>query len=162
MTLYEIDSQLSALIEDEGRIINAETGELLPPSVLDELTMERDAKIENIALYIKNLTAEADAIKAEKKRLDERIKGKEKKAAWLTSYLASSLNGEKFETSRVAVSYRKSEVVEYTGDLNDLSDRFIRRKETVELDKTALKAALKEGIKIAGASLIKKQNVQIK
>ena len=60
------------------------------------------------------------------------------------------------------MSYRKSEVVEYTGDLNDLSDRFIRRKETVELDKTALKAALKEGIKIAGASLIKKQNVQIK
>lgn len=163
MTLYEIDNQLSALIEDEGRIINAETGELLSASVLDELTLERDAKIENIALYIKNLTAEADALKAEKKRLEERAKAKESKAAWLTGYLEKSLAGETFESVRVAISYgRASDSVQYTGNIADLADRFIRRKEMLEVDKTALKEALKAGTVIPGASIVTSRKLKIK
>ena len=160
MTLYEIDNQLSALIEDEGRIMNAETGELLSASVLDELTLERDAKIENIALYIKNLTAEADALKAEKKRLEERAKAKESKAAWLTGYLEKSLAGDKFETARVAITYSGGESVQYSGDLADLADCFIR--ETRELDKGALKKALKEGTVIPGASIVTSRKLKIK
>ena len=50
------------LFEIENEIMNCwdqETGEILDSDRLDQLEMERDTKIENIALYIKNLTADA-------------------------------------------------------------------------------------------------------
>ena len=65
------------LFEIENEIMNCwdqETGEILDSDRLDQLEMERDTKIENIALYIKNLTADAEALKAEKQSFAERQK----------------------------------------------------------------------------------------
>lgn len=59
-TLYEIDA-------DIVNCIDTETGEILDFDSLDALNMERDAKIEGVALYVKQLQAEAEAIKAEEK-----------------------------------------------------------------------------------------------
>lgn len=58
MNLYEIDAAIMACIDEE-------TGEITDPAKLDELDMTRDQKIENIALYIKDLRAEASAIKVD-------------------------------------------------------------------------------------------------
>ena len=58
MTLYEIDQQLLDCID-------LETGEIIDAEKLTELTMERDEKIEKVALWIKELKAEAEALKAE-------------------------------------------------------------------------------------------------
>ena len=73
MKLYEIDQALVDLVDNE-------TGEIIDIEVFDSLQMERDEKIESIALYIKDLKAEAEALKAEKLAFAERQKVAENKA----------------------------------------------------------------------------------
>ena len=106
MTIYEIDAALMACIDPETGEVDAEK--------FDELSEAREQKIENIACYYKQLTAEAEAIKAEEKALAERRKAKESKAESLKKFLASVLNGEKFESARCSVSWRKSQETEIT------------------------------------------------
>lgn len=73
MTIYEIDARMAGLIDPE-------TGELLDYEAFASLQMEREAKIENMALWYKDLTAEAKAIREEEKALAERRKSAENKA----------------------------------------------------------------------------------
>ena len=120
-----------------------------------------EQKIEGILLWIKDLNAHADDIKKEKDTLAQRQKAAENKAESLKRYVASVLSGEKFSTSRVAVSWRKSESVEYTGDIDDLPRNCIRQKDP-EINKTALKRLLLDGYSIPGARMVTKQNMQIK
>ena len=70
------------------------------------------------------------------------------------------LAGEKFETSRAVCSFRKSQKVEIT-DLDKIPDDYLRYK-TPEPDKTAIKAAIKDGISVEGAELIDSISMSIK
>ena len=159
MTLYEIDQKIEAAIINA---VDEETGEITEDfALLDELQIEREQKIENSGLYIKNLAAEIESLKAEEKALYERRKSKEKHAEWLKGYLTYSLAGAKFETPKLALSFRKSVVVD-VADVDKLPEEFKRVKTTVDADKTALKEALKGGAVIDGATLDEKQNLQIK
>ena len=54
MKLYEIDQAILALVDPE-------TGEILDYEAFSELKMKREEKIEGMALWHKNLTAEATA-----------------------------------------------------------------------------------------------------
>lgn len=160
MNLYEIDNAIMNAYEAS---VDPETGEINEEAykALNELEMEKTNKIENILLWIKNLNAEAEALKAEKESFDARQKRAEKKAESLKKYVAGVLNGEKFSTDRVVVSWRPSESVSFDGDIRSLPGICIRQKDP-EVNKTELKKLLKAGEKIPGASLIKKMNMQIK
>lgn len=161
MKLYEINAQLARLVElDTERLVDTETGEILTIEALEQLQMDRAEKIEGCLLVIKNKTAEAEAIDMEIKRLSERKKALENKVKWIREYVGYSLNGEKFSTARVAVSYRKSESVEITCATDELPEEF--RKITYTPDKTNLKKALKDGAEIPGVQLVTKNNMQIK
>lgn len=143
--------------------VDEETGEV-DSNRLDALIMERDRKIENLALWEKDLQAEADAIEKESRNLRERAEVTRRKAESIKNYLVTALHGEKFKTSRCSVSYRKSAAVEIspTCDLNELSSRF--KTETVEVkpNKKAMKEYLQSGGKIDGVGLVERQNIQIK
>ena len=156
MNLYEIDN---AILD----CVDVETGEIFDAVKFEELAMERDEKIENICLWIKNLNAEAEALKAEKDAFAQRQKAAESKAENLKKYIASYLCGTAFKTSKVAVSFRKSVSVELSDDINisSLPDEYLRFKEP-EVNKTEIKKALSAGKVIAGAFLVEKQNIQIK
>ena len=149
MTIYEINEQILNCIDPE-------TGEIIDIDKLNELELERDAKIENVACWIKELKAEAEAIKAEKLALAERQKVAENKAESLKKWLAYALNGEKFKTAKCSVSFRKSEVVEITDEgLNNLMkehDELLTYK-APEPNKTAIKQALKDGLSVQGVRL---------
>lgn len=151
--LYEIDAQIMACVDwDTGEIIDVER--------LEALQMEFDNKVEGIALWIKNLVAEAKMVKEEKDNLAARQKACENKAESLKKYLASALGGEKFKTSKVSISYRKSKSVEVE-DITLLDDDYLKFKEP-EADKTKIKKALEDGISLEGVSLVEKNNIQIK
>lgn len=156
-SLYEIDNAIASF-EFE---IDEETGEILNFDELDNLKMEREQKCENIALYYKNVAAEAEMVKAEAKNLTERQKRLEKKAESLKRYLAYALGGEKFSTSKVAVSYRKSESVKIDDDYA-IPDKWCELSVMKKPNKKLIKDALKKGEHIAGAELIEKQNISIK
>lgn len=116
MTLYDIDAQIAALdgAAEDDMLIDQETGELISVSqALDALRMEREAKLENVACWVKNLSAEADAIREEENRLVKRRKAAETKAANLKSWLLAAMTREdgttdKLKTGRVAVSVKRN------------------------------------------------------
>lgn len=152
--LYEINQ---AILE----CIDMETGELIDPERLEQLTMEKDQKIENVACWIKNLTAEAAAYKAEKTAFAEREAQALKKADTLKKWLSDALAGQKFSTAKCAVSFRKSEAV-MVDDVNLIPAEMLRIKTTYEPDKTAIKNAIKSGREINGCMLVENTNIQIK
>ena len=152
-TLYEINEEILACVD-------METGEIVDMDKLQELQMQFDEKVEGIALWIKNLLSDAEAIKAEKDKLAERQKACENKAKNLKEYLQNCLAGQKFKTPKVSISYRKSESVQ-VDDMSKLEDDYLKYKEP-EVDKTKIKQALKAGVQLAGVQLIEKQNIQIK
>lgn len=158
MKLYEIDN---AILD----CIDMETGEVIDIEKLNELQLERDTKIENVACWIKDLKAEAEAIKAEKQALAERQKVAENKAESLKKWLAYALNGEKFKTAKCAVSFRKSECVEVTDagikSLMKEHDELLTYK-APEPNKAAIKQALKDGLNVDGVQLVQKTSTIIK
>lgn len=160
MNLYQINEELKKAIEES---VDTETGEILDYTRIRELQIARDEKREAVALYIKNLLSDAKAIDEEIKALTVRKKAKSNRVENLKQYLAQDLqdNGlNKFETSKVALSFRKSQVLEITSTKN-IPPEFFKQSEPV-LDKMALKKELKAGFIYDGVALIDKQNIQIK
>lgn len=164
MKIYEINQQLERLLElDLERSVDTETGEILTAEQVDELLLAREEKIEGCLLFIKNKQAEAEALKAEIDKLTARKRVAEANAAWCKEYVAGALQGEKFSTARVAVSFRKVKSVNMSEDwMSSLPEEYLRIKTTVEPDKTALKKALEAGEVIKGAALVEKQSIIIK
>jgi len=163
MTLYEIDGRISDLIENGT---DPETGELtVDIEALNALQMEREQKLENIALYLKNITAEAAAIKAESDALTERRRVLERKADKMRELLTTGLAGEKFTTPRVSVTFRKSKALELDEEkfLSWAAEypQFTRRKDP-EPDKVTIKEGLKQGMTIPGAEIVEKMNIIVK
>lgn len=163
MTLYDIDNRIEQLISDS---IDEETGELLlNMDDLEALNAERELKIENLALYIKNLRAEASAIRDEEKALAARRKSTESIADRIEKALSISLSGNKFQTARVSVSFRSSTAVEigesFVSWASENMPDLLRYKEP-EADKKAIGEALKKGVEIPGANLVNRTSMIIK
>ena len=153
MNLYEIDSAIMDCVD-------METGEIVDIERLSSLQMERDQKIEGVGCWIKNLLADAKALKEEKDNLAKRQKVAENKAASLKTFLSSYLNGEKFKTAKVAISYRKSDSVDIAEGAV-IPEEYLKYSEPTP-DKIGLKAALKAGEEFPGISIVTSNNIQIK
>lgn len=160
-SLYEIN-------EDIYNCFDSETGEILDVEALDALQIERDEKLENIALYVKNLTSEAAAIREEEKALAERRKAKEAKAERLTEYLSYILDGSPFETAKCSVKFRKSAGVEIAD--NEAVLKFLENNGyDLCINYQPAKIRLKEvgdlirsGIDVPCAEIVERKNINIK
>ena len=161
MTLYEINEALMRAYEG---CVDTETGEIIESdayAAIDGLQMALEEKTENVLLWIKNLQSDAEALKKEKMAFADRQQRAEAKIESLKKYVSRVLEGQKFTTNRVSASWRKSESVEYTGDVMDLPSECIKISDPT-VDKVTLKKLLKGGAVIEGAQLVTKQNLQIK
>lgn len=157
MNLYEIKQSIQEAID---KCIDMETGEIINPELLDNLNEQLNIKRENIALYIKNLVADSKAIDEEIKNLTARKRSMNNKVDWLKSYLANDLQGNKFETPKVVVSFRKSKAIDIQPNA-EIPDEFLIMQEP-KPDKAGLKKAIQSGEVIAGVSIVEKQNISIK
>lgn len=158
MNIYEIDNAILALIDEE-------TGEIADFEAFENLQMEREHKVENIALWYKNLVAEGKAIREEEKMLAARRKSCENKAESLKKYLDNILEGNKFKTAKVAVSYRKSAAVEIDEGFIDWAEKNAEELLNYKLpdaNKTAIKEAIKNGQDIPLARIVERENISIK
>ncbi len=153
--LYDIDQAILACVD-------LETGEIVDPEALSNLMMERNAKVENVALWVKNLRSDAAAYKAQKEVFALREEKALAKAEKLETWLANACGGEKFSTAMCEVSFRKSESVEIL-DEKQIPTEYIRTtvKTTTSPDKTAIKKAIKSGQTIGGCALVQKLNTKI-
>lgn len=153
-SIFEIDSEIMNCVDPE-------TGEIIDPEKLEALQIERECKIENVALWIKNLRYEAQDLKAEREALAERENAAKRKIESLEAYLEKVLTGEKFETPKVKVSFRKSKSVVIT-DESKIPEIYIKTKVEKSPDKIAIREALKSDYPIPGAIIVEKTNIQIK
>lgn len=161
LSLYHIDQALENLIDHE-------TGEVLDFDAFEELQMARDAKIEGIVCWTKNLAAEAKAIREEEKELAERRRALEAKRDKLLGYVERALDGAPFQTAKCAVTYRKSTAVEITSMEalvkwcmdNGYDGKVTYAAPTVA--KSDITALLKAGTAIDGAELVTRMNMGVK
>lgn len=155
-TLYHIRSE----IENFEYECDPETGELLNALEWDGLNMAYEEKVENIACYIKNLTSDIAALKAEEDALAKRRVQAEKRVEYLKRLLASNMNGQKFSTAKCAISFRRSDRVAIQ-DESLVPKKYITKKIEYKVDKNAIKALLKAGKTVKGCQLIERINTQI-
>ena len=153
--LYEIDQAILGCVD-------CETGEIIDPERLDNLLMERNAKIEAVALWVKNLESDAAAYKAEQAAFAKREEQALAKAESLKKWLARACDGQAFDSTRCTVRFRKSESLEVT-DINRIPQEFLRvtTTTTTKADKNAIKAAIKNGQEIGGCTIVEKFNTKI-
>lgn len=169
MTLYDIDAQIAALdgAAEDDMLIDEETGELISVSqALDALRMEREAKLENVACWVKNLSAEADAIRDEEDRLFKRRKAAETKAANLKAWLLAAMTREdgttdKLKTGRVMVSVKRNPPSTVVDDAL-LPSSYKVAKITYQPNKELIKRELLSGGEVPGAHLEYGRSVVIK
>jgi len=173
MTLYEIDDAILRCIHlpdmADDELVDTETGEIFDTEYLEGLKMDREKKIRNILCWIKNLNAEADAIKAEEKKLAARRKINENKANNLKTWMQGYLGGEKVNIPEVAVSYRTTKNKVEIDDLDQIPEKFFKSFEDfTESDKksmvkkTIIKDAILDGVVVPGAHLEDSISMQIK
>lgn len=154
MKLYEIDEALAQCFDPE-------TGEIVDSDAYEDLREEKEKKIEGIACIIKNRQALIDALKAEKKRMDDRIATLENQNDNTKAFLDSVLDGHRFETEKAVCSYRKSTRVDIT-DMSKIPDEYLNVKTEIAPMKTAIKQALKDNKEVPGCALIETNNLSIK
>jgi hypothetical protein len=161
MNIYEIDQ---AILE----CIDTETGEILDMEALERLQMDRVQKAENVACWRKNLMAMIESIKAEETALKQRREALQRKVDGLDGYLAAHFSGEKVETAKVVINWRKSKGVEIVDKAEAIDylmhiahDDLLKYKEP-DIDKKAAKALLESGVTIPGLTLTERLNMQIK
>lgn len=162
--LYEINEDIERCIQNG---IDEDTGEFTAFDELSALQMERDAKLEGVALYIKDARAEATAIKAEMDALKKRMEKLIRKADGAEEWLATNLNGQKFSTPRVECTFRKSDGVELDDEFAEWATmhpdlNLIDVQMKVVPKKSEIKKLLKQGIILEHCRLDVRQNIQVR
>ena len=181
-SLYQINEKVDSIMAKIQSAFDEATGEIIDEELytesqkeLDNLEIAQNEKIENIACYIKNLTAEVSVLDNEAKVFLQRKKAKENQLKRVKEYLANflKLKGiKRIETPKAVLSFRKSEVLEITDEEELLEygkyrGDFLKYREP-EIDKAELKKYIKLCIDIdedempKGARIVEKQNLQIK
>lgn len=160
--LYDID-------QDILDCVDMETGEIIDLEKLNALQMERERKLEGVVLWIKDMKAEATAVKEEADKLTARKRALDNRMEKLKEWLVIALNGEKLKTPRCNVYQTHTQKVSIADEPKLISflqtlkdpDRFLRFKDP-ELRKDEIKKALKDGLFIPGAELEDTESVVIK
>lgn len=168
MKLYELANDYENLM---AAIENGDIPEEALADTLESITALLDEKADNIACWIKQLTAEVEAIKAEEDKLKARRTAKLKRAERLTEYLAECLTNSgipKIETARNVISFRKNppavvfddeaKFIEWAQVHADGLLNYAKPK----VDRVAVKVALENGAEIEGCRIESKLNIQIK
>ena len=160
--LYDIDQEILDCVD-------LETGEILDGEKLTALQMERERKLEGVALWIKDLSYEAQMVKEEADKLTARKRALDNKISALKMWLLMALEGQKLKTPRCSVYQTHSQrvavadekkLIEFLQTLEE-PEKFLRFQDP-ELRRDEIKKALKDGTVIPGAELETTESVVIK
>lgn len=159
MNLYQIREEIETIMNQAD-----ENGELPEGAFaqLADLGMAEADKVENLGLMIKNMSAEADAIKIEADNLTKRRGTVENRVESIKTYLTDYLltYGQKFRTPRLALSLRPSVGVVVEDEQLIPSKYFVAQDPKVS--KSAIKEAIESGTSVPGARVETRQNLQVK
>ena len=164
MKLYEIADEYRSLLNAIA------TGEIPEEAIADTLEAvggELDTKLDCVISYIKELYAEAAAIKAEADKLAARCKAKTKKAEGLALYITRVLEGlgrASFENERHKISFIPSTAVRITDEAAFIEWARENAPEAIKITESAKKSVIGELIKttnVPHCALEERKNIQI-
>ena len=162
LTIYQIEQSYNQLAEEL-----MENGGELTPSLEEQLAITEEQLQNKSVAYsfvIKQMDADVDIIDAEIKRLQGLKKQREKASEYLKERIKHAMDTfqiDEIKTPLVKINFRKSETVE-VDDVNLLPLSYKVVKVTEQADKAAIKAAIKDGVDIAGCRIETHRNLQIK
>ena len=158
--LYEMNEAIERLLEN---IVDEETGEVNEEALaeLEQLEADKDEKIKNCGLYIKNRMAFADALTAEIKALTARRQTVLNKIERTITYVGNALEGQPKEFPEVRFGWRRSQAVDVVNE-EIIPDELCIFKTERKPEKSEIKKLLKNGGEVPGCVLVEKNNLQIK
>lgn len=165
MNYYELDNQVKEIMAlyEQGltEAVDMETGEVFNlAEKLESLEMEKEQKIKNLALYVKNNAMYIDGLKAEKKRIMDEIARMEKRVDGAKDYLKEITEGKGIKDPQFVISYRKTKSTNIL-DLSLIPDQYLVMPEP-KPDKTAIKKAIEAGENIEGAEIVESVSMSVK
>lgn len=166
VNLYGMTQELLAQLAAPG--VDLETGEIdwqAYEERLSQMQGDWNEKACNVAMYIKGLDAEAEAIANAMKSMQDRIKAVNAHKERLSAYLLNMVKmmDKAPQNAFVKVGTRKSKSVHII-DSNLIPAEYMRQKPQPEPepDKAKIKEAIESGLTINGAFIEEKTNLSIK
>jgi hypothetical protein len=132
---------------------------------LEALGGELEDKAVNVAKFLRNLEATADAIKAAEADMAKRRKALENRVQWLKSYIKGNMEAcgiSKIECPYFKLSIQKNPSAVNILDENAIPAAFKEQVSSWKIDKAAIKDALKAGTAVSGAELSNGTRLAIK
>lgn len=146
MKLYESTERYE---EVTSLLYDGETDEQTILDTLESIEGEIEDKADNYARIIKNLSAEAEMVKAEADRLDRRRKSLEARANWLKRILKANMEfigKTKFKTALFSFSISKNggtQPMTITENLGEIPNKYLIQQDPL-INKEAIRELLKE------------------
>lgn len=175
---WEPDTNADGMpIDDDGNIIanvDAYKNKMLTAwfDTLTGIEGEFDEKAESIAIYYKQLLAEAKMLKAEKAAIAKRQSQKEKQAENLKAYLLNSMQAlgrQKIDMPRAVMSLKKNapslvvdDEISFVEWAEEHNLDYLLKYNMPEVKKNDVKALCKKGEEIPFVHMESKQSLSIK
>lgn len=158
MKLYEITAAAASLYD------LLTSGEIDEQTLTDTLAaMGAEEKLESYCKIIRQLEADAEALKAEKERIDRKKQTAENAIARMKAAVIDYMNAQESKKSKAGiftVSLSESKAARIV-DAEKVPARFLIEQEP-KIDKKAIRAELMEGGTVAGCELVTNTGVRIK
>lgn len=141
-TLYQIAEEMLPILSSEEWTEEQE-------QAIERLEMDLERKADNIISYTAKLESFADMCRAEEKRIADKRKAAENRVASLKEYLLRTMKGidrTEIQCGTKTIKIQKNPPSVVVDDEEKIPARFfVIIPETKQLDKAALKSALKSG-----------------
>jgi hypothetical protein len=132
---------------------------------LEALAGELEDKAVNVAKFLRNMEAMAEAIKVAEADMAKRRKALESRAQWMKDYLKGNMEHtgiSKIECPYFKLSIQNNPAAVHIFDEGAIPAQFKEQVITWKIDKTAIKKAILAGQSVAGASLVNGTRLVIK
>lgn len=164
LTLYQISDQYLA---DIRKLEELDLDDQTFADTLESLSGDLEQKATNVAMFIRNIEANAEAIKQAEKAMYERRKAYESKIDRIKSYLLENMIKTgivKIESPHFVLSVRKNPPSAEVLMADQIPDEYFDIPEPPPpvLNKKRLSEDLKAGVVIEGARLTQGNSLQIK
>jgi hypothetical protein len=155
LALYELShSYLQALeaFTDPEADLPAE----VVTDTLEGIEGELQDKAVNVAKFMRNLEAVAEAVKAAEENMARRRKAIENRARWIKDYLKTNMEAcgiQKIESPWFVLAIQKNPVAVEILNEAALPDEFKEAIITTKIDRAGIKQAIEAGREVPGAAL---------
>jgi|FLOH01.1.fsa_nt_gi hypothetical protein len=127
--------------------------------LFSEVETSLSDKLDNTIYVIKELDSDAEALKAEAKRLTDKARALENKGKYLKELMLGAVKAsgvEKLKSDKFSYYIKRTEVLNVVSEDN-IGREFFRIKK--EIDKTVLKKAIKDGLIVDGVSIVENESL---